>query len=291
MSMNGRLRAEMIARQKEELRRQRVKEQCDQMISNMEAKLNMYMNNVHYSDIFGSESLVIKSKINTAKAIIQSDPDTALSGLNDISTQLNRSISTVVSTEKKWSEERKVSYQQIEETIDELRSSTIRSPKYSEERNNLLSKLELLEDTATSSDNIKKTLETVHSEMNTIIRMDEQEEIRKETVRKIVSILKEQGFTISKPILKEKAVHVTGKLPSGKKVLFQIHPEGAIDFDLDGYSGQTCKNEIDGVIEKLNEGEEIESSIEQFAWHNPDKIKKGSKEFPYGNGQTRYMKK
>jgi hypothetical protein len=289
--MNGRLRAEMIARQKEELRRQRVKEQCDQMISNMEAKLNMYMNNVHYSDIFGSESLVIKSKINTAKAIIQSDPDTALSGLNDISTQLNRSISTVVSTEKKWSEERKVSYQQIEETIDELRSSTIRSPKYSEERNNLLSKLELLEDTATSSDNIKKTLETVHSEMNTIIRMDEQEEIRKETVRKIVSILKEQGFTISKPILKEKAVHVTGKLPSGKKVLFQIHPEGAIDFDLDGYSGQTCKNEIDGVIEKLNEGEEIESSIEQFAWHNPDKIKKGSKEFPYGNGQTRYMKK
>jgi hypothetical protein len=289
--MNGRLRAEMIARQKEELRRQRVKEQCDQMISNMEAKLNMYMNNVHYSDIFGSESLVIKSKINTAKAIIQSDPDTALSGLNDISTQLNRSISTVVSTEKKWSEERKVSYQQIEETIDELRSSTIRSPKYSEERNNLLSKLELLEDTATSSDNIKKTLETVHSEMNTIIRMDEQEEIRKETVRKIVSILKEQGFTISKPILKEKAVHVKGKLPSGKKVLFQIHPEGAIDFDLDGYSGQTCKNEIDGVIEKLNEGEEIESSIEQFAWHNPDKIKKGSKEFPYGNGQTRYMKK
>ncbi len=291
MSMNGRLRAEMIARQKEELRKQRVKEQCNQMISNMEAKLNMYMNNVHYSDFFESDSSAIRSQINKAKELIQSDPDTALSSLNEVSGNLNRSISTVVSTEKKWSEERRTSYQKIEQTIDLLNSSIIRSSQYSEKRNVLLSKLETLKNTATSSDNIGKTLESVHSEIESLIKMDEQEEIRKETVRKIVSILKEQGFSISKPILKEQAVHVTGKLPSGKKVLFQIHLQGAIDFDLDGYSGQTCKNEIDGVIEKLNEGDEIESSIEQFAWHNPDKIKKGSKEFPYGSGQARYIRK
>ncbi len=291
MSMNGRLRAEMIARQKEELRKQRVREQCNQMVSNMEAKLNMYMNNVHYSDFFESDSSAIKTQINKTKELILSNPDTALSSLCEISGNLNRSISTVLSTEKKWSEERRTSYQKIEETIDLLSSSTIRSTQYSEKRNMLLSKLGTLKDTATSSDNIGKTLELVHSEIESLTKMDEQEEIRKETVRKIVSILKEQGFSISKPILRKQAVHVTGTLPSGKKVLFQVHPEGAIDFDLDGYSGQTCKNEIDGVIEKLNEGEEIESSIEQFAWHNPDKIKKGSKEFPYGSGQTRYMRK
>lgn len=291
MSMNGRLRAEMIARQKEELRKQRVREQCGQIISTMEAKVSTYMNNVHYSDIFESDAASIKNEIQMSKSIIQSEPDTALSNLDKVSRMLNNSISAVISTEKKWSEDRKASYQKITETIDNLSSSIIRSPKYSEERDNLLSDLELLKETATSSKDIDKTLKTIHSEMNVLIKKDEKEEIRKETVKKIISILKEQGFSISKPILKEQAVHVTGKLPSGKKVLFQIHPEGAIDFDLDGYSGQTCKNEIDGVIEKLNEGEEIKSSIEQFAWHNPDKIKKGSKEFPYGSGQTQYMKR
>ncbi|MDK2831234.1 hypothetical protein V7O61_07515 [Methanolobus sp. WCC1] len=291
MSMNGRMRAEMIARQKEELRKQRVREQCNQMILKLESKLNMYMNNVHYSDIFESDSSVIKDQINATKVVIKSDPDSALSNLNEISTQLNRLISNVVAIENKWSEERKASYQKIEEMIDIFASSTIRSAQYSKERDKLLSKLESLRDTATSSHDIENTLAKVHSEIELIIKMDEQEEIRKETVRKIVSILKEQGFSIKKPILKEDAVHVTGTLPSGKKVLFQIYPEGAIDFDLDGYSGQTCKNEIEGVIEKLNEGDEIESSIEQFAWHNPDKIKKGSKEFPYGSGQTRYMRK
>ena len=63
-----------------------------------------------------------------------------------------------------------------------------------------------------------------------------------------------------------------------------------MNFDFKNYEGTTCKDELDAILKKLETDGELETCVEQFVWHNPDKIKKGAKDFPYGQTQQRYMK-
>jgi len=291
MSMSGRMRAEMIKKQKEELRKNRVREQCSNMLSSIEAKMNQHINDPQFSHFFSDDASMIQNEISQSKHKIQSDPDFALSMIQATSLKLNKSISSVVAAEKQWSDERKKSYEKLFETIEMLDSLPIKSIQYAQKIESLSNRLKTFSDIATTSNEVEKNITNVQREAAAIIQKDEQEEVRKEVVKKIISILKTQGFVVATPTLKEESVYIRGKLPTGKKVLFQVHGEGSIDFDLDGYTGETCQNEIEGIVEKLKVEGTVDSSIEQFVWHNPDKIRKGSKEFPTNNGQNRYMKR
>lgn len=291
MSMSGHIRAEMIKRQKEELRKNRVREQCSNMLSSIEAKVAQHINDPQFSHFFSDDASMIQNETSHAKDKIQSDPDFALSMIQATSLKLNKSISSVVAAEKQWSDERKRSYEKLFETIEMLDSLPIKSIQYTQKIESLSSQLKTFSDIATTSAEIEKNIVNTQQEAAAIVQKDEREEVRKEVVKKIISILKAQGFVVATPTLKEQSVYIRGKLPTGKKVLFQVQDEGIIDFDLDGYTGETCQNEIEGIIEKLNDEGSVNSSIEQFVWHNPDKIRKGSKEFPTSSGQNRYMKR
>lgn len=291
MSMSGQLRAEMIKRQKEELRKKRVREQCSNMIQSIEAKLAQYSNDPQFSHFFGDDASIIKYEIVQAKNSLQSEPDHSLSMIKATSQKLNKSISSALAVEKKWSDARKRSYEILVETIEMMDSLPIKSTNYAKKIESLSTKLKTYKDIATTSAEIEKIAKNAKMEAIDIVQIDEQEEIRKGIVKSIVSVLKKEGFIVAAPIFKEQTVHIKGKLPSGKKVLFQVQDESNIEFDLDGYTGETCQNELEGIIEKLKVEGNVDSSIEQFVWHNPDKIRKGSKEFPTSSGQNRYMKR
>lgn len=290
MSMSGHMRAEIIKRQKEELRKNRVREQCNNMLSSIEAKMTQHIKDPQFSHFFNDDALMLQNEISKTKDKIRSDPDFALSMIQATSIKLNKSISSIVAAEKQWSDARKISYEKLFETIEMLDSLPIRNTQYAHKIKSLSNKLKAFSDIATTSMEIEKHIANTQKEADIIVQKDEREEVRKEVVKKIISILKAQGFVVSTPTLKEQSVYIRGKLPTGKKVLFQVQDEGSIDFDLDGYTGETCQNEIEGIIEKLNFEGSVDSSIEQFVWHNPDKIRKGSKEFPTSSGQNRYMK-
>lgn len=290
MSMSGHLRAEMVRKQKEEVRKNRVREQCGNMLNSIEAKTARYIKDPQYSHFFNDASN-IQNEIAQAKNKIQSDPDLALSMIQITSKKLNTSVSSVLAAEKQWSDDRKRSNERLFETIEMLDSLPIRSTQYSQKIKFLSNQLKTFRDVATTSIEIEKIVDKAQNEAKDIVQKDEHEEIRKEIVKKITSVLKNQGFIVSAPTLEENTVLIKGKLPSGKRVLFQVKDESSIEFDLDGYTGETCQNELEGIIEKLKVEGNIDSSIEQFVWHNPDKIRKGSKEFPTSSGQNRYMKR
>nr|WP_321497702.1 hypothetical protein [uncultured Methanolobus sp.] len=290
MSHSGKLYAEMIARQKEELRQQRVREQCNDILRSVTEKLNQFANDPQFSSIF-TDAHLIQKEIGQISSRIQKEPDMALEQIQAVSLKLNESVGNVIAQEQKWSEQRKISYLEILRTIESIDSLPMRSQELANKAKSLSSRLKSLSETATSSNDIQKAITEATTEIEQLRYQDEQEEIRKEIVKRVLSVLKNQGYSVSNPVLKENIVHVKGKLPSGKTVMFQIRHEGEIDFDLDGYVGQTCKNELEAILEILRTEEMIESSVEQFTWHNPDKIKKGSKEFPYGGGLQNSMKR
>ena len=55
-----------------------------------------------------------------------------------------------------------------------------------------------------------------------------------------------------------------------------------MEFDLDGYIGRECSNDLDAVLEQMKDKYGVNCSPPQHNWKNPDRISKGSKDFPDG---------
>ena len=146
MSMSGRIRAELIKRQKEELRKNRVREQCSNMLSSIEAKMNQHINDPQFSHFFSDDASMIQNDISQAKDKMQSDPDFALSMIQATSLKLNKSISSVMAAEKQWSDERKRSYEKLFKTIEMLDSLPIRSAQYAQKFKSLSNQLKAFSD-------------------------------------------------------------------------------------------------------------------------------------------------
>ena len=79
-----------------------------------------------------------------------------------------------------------------------------------------------------------------------------------------------------------------GKLSSGRMVRFDVAEQGEMEFDMAGFSDRKCANHLDDVIAKLEENFGVETGPVQHNWKNPDRISKGSKDFPTG-GNTKSM--
>ncbi|MFX0170301.1 MAG: hypothetical protein ACFE9L_00115 [Candidatus Hodarchaeota archaeon] len=291
MSGNGRLRALLEAKRREELRKNRVRNQCTNLLNVLEKRLTQYVSNPATSHFIGEEATEIRNQWKKANLLLQTNPDDALLIVQESAEEVNNAITSTIAKKKEWTTERQTSEQLLNTTVDNLETLSIQDTKLHEKRLILVQRLKTMQNTASTAELIRKGIDKVTTEINHLLSEDEELEVRKEIVKAILSALKKQGFIVSTPSLKQKVVHVTGKMPSGKMALFQIYDDRTINFDLEGYTGTTCKQELNGVLEKINSEGNIETSIEQFIWHNPDKIRKGSKEFPTAVGQTRTMKK
>ena len=96
------------------------------------------------------------------------------------------------------------------------------------------------------------------------------------------------GFIVQPPCLEGDAesgrtVRLLGKLPSGKTASFNVHLDGKMDFDFDGYEGKACSKELEHIDQLLEQQFSIKLSENQITWKNPDKIAKGAMQQPTGN--------
>ncbi len=291
MSGNGRLRALLEAKRREELRKNRVRNQCTNLLNVLEKKLIQYESNPTTSHFIGENAIEIRNQWKKAQQLLQINPDEALLIVQESVEEVNSAITSTIAREKEWTTERQTAEQLLRIEVDNLETLPIQDMKLQEKHQILVQRLKTMQTTASTAKLIRKEIDEVKTEANSLLKEDEEIEVRKEIVKTILSALKKQGFIISTPKLKQNVVHVTGKMPSGKMALFQIYDDITIKFDLEGYTGTTCKQELDAVLEEINTEGNVETSIEQFVWHNPDKIRKGSKEFPTPVGQTHTMKK
>ena len=117
-----------------------------------------------------------------------------------------------------------------------------------------------------------------------------QEEIRRHIISSLIKSMDELGFIVGKPkLIKDSGnVAVIGKLTSGRMVRFDVAKQGEMQFDMEGFSERKCADHLDEVLAKLEENFGVESGPIQHNWKNPDRISKGSKDFPTG-GNTRSM--
>lgn len=118
------------------------------------------------------------------------------------------------------------------------------------------------------------------------------ETVRREVVRGLVSSLTEIGFILEGPRLadaekKGGVVTLTGKLPSGRAARFEVHIDGRMHFDFDGYEGRSCANELENVERVLRERCSLKLGPTQVTWKNtPLQRSRGARELPTGCPNT-----
>lgn len=289
MSSYGHFTVQEIARQKEQERLRRVQIQCDTLANIIEENIQSFVSEPGFATFLGDLN-AIEKQISSAKTHQEVDPDVALEELQRSAENVREFSMSIRSKKEKWSIEKKNSYKKISNLLDTLTSLPLESSTYRTQMEGLISRVRQANDTAINSSDIQKIILDVEEKAHHIAVLDEKESVRKMTVNYIMKVLSARGFKINPPKIKDDVVHLHAKMPSGKEVLLQILNDTKIHFDFKNYEGTTCKDELDAILEKLETEGELETSVEQFVWHNPDKIKKGTKDFPYGQTQQRYMK-
>ena len=288
MSSYGILQAQLIAQQKEAERRRRVQQQCMALAQAVEQKIQVLLSDPGLTTFLGGIS-ALQEQAASARSLAAAKPDDALKQLQVVAGSVQELVTSAHSKRECWSEEREQIHRQASLLLDRLRSITLESPACRKKMEELVHHLEQASTTAMKSSDFHSLIQDVEETAQAIASLDEQESVRKLTVRHIVDLLSTRGFVVGQPKIRDDIVHLQAKMPSGKGVLLQIFSDAKIHFDFENYEGTACKDELDAILTKLETEGQIETCVEQFVWHNPDKIKKGSKDLPYGQTQKRYM--
>ena len=132
----------------------------------------------------------------------------------------------------------------------------------------------------------------IREQSRTIVGEDDsmqvEENARRHIASSLVTTMREMEFTMDKTRVNDGNVVIRGRMASGRSAVFNIDISGRMEFDFDGYPGKECEQSLDQMIERLRDEFEVDSSIIQRDWKNPDRISKGSKPFPKG-GSSRSM--
>ena len=288
MSSSGALRARLEAERREKLRLEQVRSECNNLIKIIKSKTNEVQSDSSVSSVMSGMTNLINSRIGSLQDAVQSAPDQTLSSLKTLSNEVNNFIVQSVSPQRKWVKEQEETYKKLLNFKDEVKSF---EAKDKNKINEYLEKISNLETISVDKKVIDETISSITTEFNELKEKEMKENERREIVKQILSVLKSQGFITRKPLLKSEGVELVGKLPSGKGVIFHVQEDARITYDFDGYEGTTCKTELEGLVTKLSTESGVETSIEQFTWHNPDKIEKGAKDLPFNPAQQNYMRK
>ena len=112
---------------------------------------------------------------------------------------------------------------------------------------------------------------------------------RRHVVGGLLTELRNAGFIVSDPKLEggeSAAVVIKAQRPSGAQAAFRVNLDG-MTYKFDHYQGQTCLDDADKVLPRLQDIYGIELEEEKVSWRNPDMIGKSEKRLPESSGERR----
>ena len=277
MSGAGRMRAILEARRKEELRKERVREECAALLAAIQNKINN-MSTAEVQGVSGELSSLMQRRERTS-GNIQSSPDESLVVIKEMVTQLSELSIKGERDAEAWDDKKRAWMIQMEETELHIESlGNLRFKRAQKAHKELKRKIQKMKTVGYSEG---PALEMITQEVDNVKMEIQEEEIRREIIVGLIKTLKQIGMSASKPKKgEENWVVLTGTLPNGKQARFQIAQDGTTEFSFHGYKGVSCKDQLDNIKDQLLASYNIDSSIEQFNWYeDPELIEKGAKDF------------
>jgi len=279
MSGHGEMWVQLQEARKQEMIREQKREECRMFQETIEGSLNE-IDDAQILDLMKDASSSIHLKMQALDGQVQDTPDTVLKGLKSLQQDVQKALNDARIKAEGISREQ-AELQSLVNTIKREGEMLKQMIKPDAGKTKTITKLVSdVHDCSTFND-AKGKAQKARGEFSKFKEMYLKELERKKIVSLLIASLKQAGFVSSKPVLNESNVILKGKLPSGKIIEFSINSDAKINFNLDGYEGETCQDQLKDLMEKLGDSG-VKSEIKQFSWHNPDRLKKGAKELPIG---------
>lgn len=117
------------------------------------------------------------------------------------------------------------------------------------------------------------------------------EETRRQTVRAFIKLLRQQDFTVGKPVLvkegSESYVKFMAQRPSGNRAVCRFDSHGKVRYKFDQYEGMGCLKDIRTVQADLERIYSVKLSDERILWENPDRLTQDADQLSGGGSLAR----
>ncbi|MBZ4402221.1 hypothetical protein [Myxococcus sp. AS-1-15] len=285
MSMKGERELQLERARREALRLEQVRGEsrallavCNETIAGVrDAAVQQYA---------AAELRELVSALNEAGARVQEAPDAALERIQGLQQRLTSALAAAQARSRAWSEAQVQAQARLEALAGRIEAVTAAQkhqtgPELEEARRRV-------QDARTHAGRgaeaeARQCLEQAEQALDSARAASLEEKVRKEVVRGLLTTLKEMGFVIVGPTLSADIVILEGRLPSGRRARFEVKVDGQMSFDLDGYEGRTCAQEMEKVETAMHDRFGVTLGPPQVVWKNPDRLSQGALELPGGN--------
>jgi len=290
MSLNGWVQAELEHERLEQARLNTVRELARDLLVLCETKFGA-VRKAEVQQLAARGLKAIRQDLNTAAQVIAAGPDRGLKYVQDIHRRLHAVIADAEAKANAWSREQAKTQARVAET--QARASTVNGAR-PEVAGAIDQQIKAARDLQGQGRHAEAAAACDQAEdmMKKAEAAALDEAVRREVVRGLMAALRANGFVVAGPALHAGdnggRVTLVGNLPSGRKARFDVHLDGRMEFDLDGYEGRLCGKEMQGIESVLRERFSVRLGPAQVTWKdNPQRISKGARDLPTGGAYAR----
>jgi hypothetical protein len=281
MSMSGQRRLELERAQAEALRLTLVRQECFALADACEAALRE-VRDVAVQQLAAAALRALAPHLTQLRQQIEARPDDTRTALTDAAGRLHDAIASAESDARHWAAA------QTEAVAEARRAHLIAASTAPGDTQAVSLGREAIE-RATRGDvaaaNELAAAARRAAEVKSAATLDES--IRREVVKGLLKTLKVMGFVTVGPQVSDGIVVLEGRLASGRRARFDVSLDGNLGFDLDGYEGRACADDLERVETVLRDQFGVKLGPPQVVWKNPDRISKGARDLPAGSTRKR----
>mgnify|MGYP000861684036 CR=1 FL=1 len=266
MSMSGQRRLELERERLEQIRLAQVQAECNALIATCDAALRG-VRDVAVQQFAAQELQQVAAGLAAERRELAAQPDASLDRLTALQSQLHTAIARGEARARAWSEEQA-------RLVGEARAEAERATAVATTTAPSTRALELAEAgrLAEARDALAAAASATSSARGAIV----DEQVRREVVRGLLRSLQEMGFVAVGPRLDDGVVTLEGRLVSGRRAVFEVRLDGELHFDLDGYEGRACADDLTRVETILRDRFGVKLGPAQIVWKNPDRLSQGA---------------
>ncbi len=288
MSMKGERQLQLERARREALRLEQVRSECRALVAVCTSTMSG-VRDVAVQQYAAADLRELVGALREADTRIQEAPDATLEQLQGLQHRLATTLVRAEARARSWSEaqaQARARLQALDGRIEAVAQTQkegaaaglAEARRLVEEARNQVDR-GADEDAQRRLEQAEQTLATVRTEA-----LDEK--VRREVVKGLLGTLKGLGFVIVGPQLSADVVILEGRLPSGRRARFEVKLDGQLAFDLDGYEGRSCAQEMEKVETAMRNRFGVTMGPPQVVWKNPDRLSQGALELP-GGGKSR----
>ncbi len=275
MSMLAERRLELERAERERVRLRQVTKECGDLADACEAVIRG-VHDVAVQQLAAAELGEVALAVLSARVGISKSPDTAHAALVTLTGELHDVLARAEAAARRWSDDQAaaIAHARRAQTIASATAPSSPAVDLSRRAVQTAERGELAEASRLASEADECSGAVAAG------RLDES--IRKEIVGRVIHTLTNMGFVIVGPQLVDGVVTLEGRLATGRRARFDVSLDGSAKFDLDGYEGRTCGDELEKIETTLRDKFGVRMGPPQIVWKNPDRIGRGALDLPDG---------